>query len=169
MIVCETDVGDAWPSDVDWSALAQGAVEAAVRASVFGTLLDARPAIEVSIKLADDAEVQALNRQYREKDKPTNVLSFPMVQRDLIETLANTDDGEALLGDIILAHGVAAGEAAAKGVDLATHATHLIVHGTFHLLGHDHVDDADGDDMEALERAALASLGIADPYAVDEA
>lgn len=169
MIVVETDIGPEWPSDVDWVALAQRAGEAAVRTSVFGVLLVAPPAVEVSVKLADDEEVRTLNHQYRHKDKATNVLSFPMVQADLIEGLANTDDGEALLGDIILAHGVTAAEAADKGVDIATHATHLIVHGMFHLLGHDHIDEIEGDAMEALERAALASLGIADPYAVDEA
>ncbi len=106
----------------------------------------------------------ALNRAYRDKDKPTNVLSFPMVQDDLLEVTANTDDGEVLLGDIVLAEGVCAAEAADKGISVADHATHLIVHGTFHLLGYDHMDDNEAEAMEALEITALASLGLADPY-----
>ena len=122
-------------------------------------------AVEVSVKLADDDEVHALNASYRGKDKPTNVLSFPMVQDDLLQATANTDDGEVLLGDIVLAEGVCAAEAAEKGVSVTDHATHLIVHGTFHLLGYDHMDDNEAEAMEALEIAALASLGLADPYA----
>ena len=117
-----------------------------------------------SIRLTSDDEVHTLNRQYRQQDKPTNVLSFPMVQPDLIETLDDTDDGEVLLGDIVLAYGVCAREAAEKGVSLEHHAAHLIVHGVLHLLGHDHMNDVDADAMEAIERAAMASLGLHDPY-----
>jgi probable rRNA maturation factor len=114
--------------------------------------------------------VQTLNREYRQKDKPTNVLSFPMVQADLLDSLSEGDDGETLLGDIVLAHGVTASEAAEKGVTIEEHATHLIVHGTLHLLGYDHEQgEAEADAMEEIERAALAGLGIADPYAVREA
>ena len=93
-----------------------------------------------------------------------------MVQPDLIETLADTDDGEVLLGDIVVAHGVCAAEAAQKGVPLETHLTHLIVHGTLHLLGYDHEQGEDeAEAMEEMERAALATLGLPDPYAVREA
>src|SRR5690606_37362135 len=108
------------------------------------------------------------NASYRDKDKPTNVLSFPMVQPDLLGGLNNSDDGEVLLGDIILAHGVCTREAADKDVLPATHASHLIVHGTLHLLGFDHIDDGEAEAMEEIERAALATIGIADPYAVVE-
>src|SRR5690606_12136364 len=98
--------------------------------------------------------------------RPTNVLSFPQVQADLLDTLSNSDDGEILLGDIVLARETCTREAAEKAVSVADHATHLIVHGTLHLVGYDHLDDPAADAMEALEVKALASLGIANPYAV---
>ncbi|MFL0585344.1 rRNA maturation RNase YbeY [Sphingomonas olei] len=157
-----------WTQD-RWEALALAAVRAAVGATPYGTLLAAPATVEVSIRLTSDVEVQALNHQYRGKDKPTNVLSFPMVQPDLIDTVSqNSDDGEVLLGDIVLAHGVCTAEAAERGISVADHATHLIVHGTLHLLGYDHINDDEGDAMEAIERDALASLGIADPYIIRE-
>ncbi|HMN53597.1 MAG TPA: rRNA maturation RNase YbeY, partial [Sphingopyxis sp.] len=90
--------------------------------------------------------------------------SFPQVQADLLDTLSNSDDGEILLGDIVLARETCAREAAEKGISVADHATHLIVHGTLHLVGYDHMDDASAQAMEALEVKALASLGIANPY-----
>jgi probable rRNA maturation factor len=124
--------------------------------------------VEISVKFTSNDEVHALNRNYRQKDKPTNVLSFPMVQEDLLEALANSDDGEVLLGDIVLAHGVCVSEAEAKGVSVEAHATHLVVHGTYHLLGYDHMNDADAEEMEEAEREALASLGIADPYPIED-
>ena len=92
-----------------------------------------------------------------------------MVQVDLLDGLDIGDDGEVLLGDIVLADAVCASEATDRMVPLETHATHLIVHGTLHLLGYDHIDDAEAEGMEAIERDALASLGIDDPYAIDEA
>ncbi|MDF2494319.1 rRNA maturation RNase YbeY [Sphingomonas sp.] len=157
-----------WTQD-QWEALALAAVRAAIGATPFGTILDAPATVEVSIRLTTNDEVQELNHQYRGKDKPTNVLSFPMVQSDLIDTVSqNSDDGEVLLGDIVLAHGVCTAEAAERGISVADHATHLIVHGTLHLLGYDHINDDEGDAMEAIERDALASLGIADPYIIRE-
>ena len=168
MIEVAVDVGDGWDGGTQWDALAQAAVAAALRASPHGWMADEAFAAEVSIKLAGDDEVRALNAQYRGKDKPTNVLSFPMVQPDLLDAMSNSDDGEVLLGDIVLAHGVCAAEAGEKGVAVDIHATHLIVHGMLHLLGYDHLVDAEGDAMEAMERAALASLGIDDPYAIDD-
>jgi probable rRNA maturation factor len=169
MIQIETAVEQPWPAD-DWEAIADRAVRAAVEASAHGDIADGAFLAEVSVRLTSDDEVQTLNRDYRQKDKPTNVLSFPMVQPDLLEALTNSDDGEILLGDIVLALGVTTAEAAAKQVDLRTHATHLIVHGTLHLLGYDHEQgEAEADAMEEIERAALASLGISDPYATREA
>lgn len=169
MLDVASQVEAAWRRDEEWEAIAERAVMAAFRHSPHCALVDDPVTIEVSVKYADDDEVRALNASYRGKDKPTNVLSFPMVQRDLLDGLANTDDGEVLLGDIILAAGLCAAEAADKGVSTATHATHLIVHGTLHLLGFDHMGDAEAEAMEEVERKALASLGIDDPYIVEEA
>jgi probable rRNA maturation factor len=169
MIHVETAVEAPWPAH-DWNALADRAVRAALACSAHGDIAGAAFTTEVSIRMTDDEEVRLLNRDYRGKDRPTNVLSFPMVQPDLLEALDNSDDGEVLLGDIVLAHGVTAREAAEKGVTLAAHATHLIVHGLLHLLGYDHEQgEAEAEAMEEMERAALATLGISDPYAVREA
>jgi probable rRNA maturation factor len=156
-ILVESDVSADWDSRRDWAALAERAVLAAVAHSDFADLADT----EVSVKFSFDAEVRALNAAWRGKDKATNVLSFPM---------AETPENAPMLGDIVLAHGVCAREAAEKQVTIETHATHLVVHGTLHLLGYDHeTGDEDAEKMEAIEREALASLGIADPYQVTEA
>ena len=123
---------------------------------------------EVSLVFTDDESIRAINAEWRSQDKPTNVLSFPQVQADLLDTLSNSDDGEILLGDIVLARETCVREALEKAVPIADHATHLIVHGTLHLVGYDHLDDPAADAMEALEVKALASLGIANPYAVQD-
>ncbi len=108
----------------------------------------------LTILLADDAQLKTLNRDFRGKNKPTNVLSFPA-----------PENAEHYLGDIALAYDTTQKEALASGKRLADHATHLVVHGVLHLLGFDHVDDRDARKMEPLETRILAELGIADPYA----
>lgn len=160
-------IDEGWPAG-DWDGLAARAVEEAVCASPHGDLAALDAVIEVAVRLTSDAEVQTLNRQYRDKDQPTNVLSFPMVQPDLLDGLANSDDGEILLGDIVLAHETCAREAAEREVTLEAHAAHLIVHGTLHLLGMDHVDEAQAEQMESLERDILARLGLHDPYPIED-
>ena len=159
MIGVETDVSDDWDSKTDWEALARRAVQAAVAHSRHpGLSADS----EISVKFTDDAEVRALNSAWRGKDKATNVLSFPMAEE------AELADAQ-LLGDIVLAQGVCASEATEKRIPFEDHAAHLMVHGTLHLLGYDHeTSDADAEEMELVERAALAALGIADPYQVSE-
>jgi probable rRNA maturation factor len=169
MIHVETSVEAPWPAAA-WDTLADRAVRAAIGASAHGDIAAMATIVEVSVRCTSDDEVQALNRDYRHKDRPTNVLSFPMVQPDLLDAINNgDDDGETLLGDIVLAYDVCAREAEEKNVSVESHAIHLIVHGTLHLLGYDHEQgEAEADAMEEIERAALATLGISDPYAVRE-
>lgn len=158
-------LNEGWDKSVDWQKLAQSAVVNALKQTPFQPLADMSASLEVAVRLTNDDEVQKLNAGYREKDKPTNVLSFPLVPRDMLNALANTDDGEVLLGDIILARETCHKEATEKQISVEDHAAHLIVHGTLHLLGYDHQNDADALTMEALETRALENLGIADPYA----
>lgn len=154
----EIDI-EGWPAG-EWEILAARVAEAS--AGVVPEL--ANPRLSASLLLTSDAEVHALNREWRERDQPTNVLSFPMLSR--AEVLELSPDGPPeLIGDVALAFETCAREAAEKGVPLADHAAHLIVHGLLHLAGHDHeTSAADADAMEALETKALAQLGIADPY-----
>lgn len=160
MILVESDVSEDWDSSTDWPALADRSVRAALLHSRHAAL-DAGEA-EVSVKFTSDEEVHALNAEWRGKDKPTNVLSFPMAEEDSLATAP-------MLGDIVLAHGVCAAEASDRHIPVEAHATHLVVHGMLHLLGYDHeTSDADAEEMESVERAALASLGIADPYQLSE-
>ncbi len=113
---------------------------------------------DASILFADDAAMAALNGKWRGKAHATNVLSFPAEDMPL-------PDGEARpLGDIILASGVVAREAAQQGKSLPDHTTHLIIHGLLHLLGYDHQDDGEAREMEGLETEILKGLGISDPY-----
>ncbi len=118
---------------------------------------------EVSLLLADDDTVRGLNRDWRGKDVPTNVLSFAALDDESAPLVAGLP---LLLGDVVLAYGTCAAEAARDGKTLGDHLAHLVVHGVLHLLGYDHEDDEAGAvAMEALETAVLAGLGIADPYA----
>jgi probable rRNA maturation factor len=124
-------------------------------------VLDAHEDIEghgIVILLADDDSVQALNRDFRQKDHATNVLSFPSPQNP-------EANPEGQIGDIALAFGVCQREAAEQGKPLAHHLQHLVAHGVLHLLGYDHQDDAEAEAMEAFEREILAGLDIPDPYA----
>jgi len=133
--------------------------DATVELAAHAAFAEATPAIpasyELTIVLTDDAEMQALNRQWRGKDAPTNVLSFP----------AGDAPGEpGSLGDVVIAFETAAKEAEDENISLADHVSHLVVHGVLHLLGFDHMQDDEAERMEDLERRGLASLGIADPY-----
>jgi len=158
VIGVETDVSGDWDCRTDWPALARTAVHAAVAHSRHPGLSDS----EVSVKFTSDEEVRALNATWRGKDNATNVLSFPMAEEAEL-------DSAQMLGDVVLAFGVCAAEAADKQVAIETHAAHLVVHGTLHLLGYDHeTSDEDAEEMEQVERRALASIGIADPYHVSE-
>ena len=139
-------------------------IVAATRRAARAALAAARRgdgATTLSVALADDARLRALNHDFRGRDKPTNVLSFP--------DGAARPDGVVQLGDVALAFDTCAAEARAQGKTLRAHLTHLVVHGVLHLLGHDHERPGDALRMETLERDVLAGLGIRDPYAARSA
>jgi probable rRNA maturation factor len=137
--------GEAWSALGDLDALSRKAFAAAAVEEAAEGL--------VSLLLTDDAELQQLNRDFRGKDKPTDVLSFPALPMD-----------RPLLGDIAVAHETASRDAAIQGKSMSDHLTHLLIHGYLHLLGHDHETPEEAAQMEAREIRALASLGIANPY-----
>jgi probable rRNA maturation factor len=151
---------DGWPESEAMVALA----EAAAVAAAGGAPELANSRLSMSVLFTSDAEVHVLNREWRERDKPTNVLSFPMLEREELLDL-DAEGPPVLLGDIALARETCEREAAEKDISIEHHAAHLIVHGLLHLAGHDHVhSDAEAEAMEKLEIAALAKMGIPDPY-----
>jgi len=166
MIDIDTDIvaGD-WDRNIDWEGIAARALAAALAgAGHAGLLEDPGILVEVAVRLSDDAEIRGLNRDWRDRDRPTNILSFPMLDAAGLRQLGRSGS-DLLLGDLALAHETVAGEAAARNLSIEAHVAHLLVHGTLHLLGHDHADDASADAMEALETRILAGIGIANPYA----
>jgi probable rRNA maturation factor len=168
MLEIAVDADEEWDSSpgraLSWPDLARKAAEAAIAESAFPQLATSPRPVELSVRLTGDEKVRALNARWRGKDKPTNVLSFPLAEQEELQS-ATVVGAELLLGDIILAHGVCEAEAREKGVAVQDHAAHLMVHGTLHLLGYDHHDDGAAADMEAREVRALERLGIANPYA----
>jgi probable rRNA maturation factor len=143
--------------DAAWSA-AQGDAEALTRRVAEAVLayehLSDR---NLTILLTSDLAVQALNAEFRQQDRPTNVLSFPALPNP-----------ELHLGDVALAYETCVREAAEQNKALAAHLQHLVAHGVLHLLGYDHMSDAEAQEMEGLERVVLAQLGVSDPYAAPE-
>lgn len=134
-----------WQSVGDLNAVCQRAFDAASRVGGIDG--------EISLLLTSDEAIQVLNRDWRGKDKPTDVLSFEAALAE-----------RPFLGDIAISYGVATKDARERGADLDQHLSHLLIHGFLHLIGHDHIDDTQAEEMEALEVAALASLGWPDPY-----
>ncbi|WP_048645313.1 rRNA maturation RNase YbeY [Nitratireductor soli] len=145
----------AWPAEDALLALARRAIGAAILRS--DAQRDER--VSVSLLFTDDDEIREINRQWRGKDKPTNVLSFPAAQPAIAGPVSSS------LGDIVIAYETVAREAGEEARSFEDHLTHLIVHGFLHLLGYDHETDEEAEEMEALERNILESLAIADPYA----
>jgi probable rRNA maturation factor len=158
----------AWPPEEEVRALTGRAVRAAVAAMADAPGGGAPPSLEgteLSVLFTDDAAVQALNAKWRGLDKPTNILSFPQSGPKTGRKDVGQRPAGGLLGDIVLAAETVAREAALAEKPLEDHMAHLIIHGFFHLLGHDHAVDSEAEEMEQLERAALSRMGIADPYA----
>ncbi|MBA4204822.1 rRNA maturation RNase YbeY [Pannonibacter phragmitetus] len=145
---------DGWPEEDELEALSLRAAEAAFR--IGG--LKAMPGSELSLLFVDDARIRELNTEWRNKDKATNVLSFPGGEE------MNGLYGP-LLGDIVFALETVSKEAEEQAISFQDHFLHLVVHGLLHLFGYDHQMEAEAEEMEDLERRILASMGIADPYA----
>ncbi|KQP30271.1 rRNA maturation factor [Methylobacterium sp. Leaf102] len=160
MIETEIDVA---VEDARWNDVVPDLEAFVIRAVEAGLAIapdSPKEAVEVSVLLTTDAAVQALNRTWRGQDKPTNVLSFPAPPQPPHAGMAQP------LGDVVLAYDTMLRESAEQSKPLSHHLAHLLVHGTLHLLGQDHeTGDADAEAMEALEIAALATLGMPDPYA----
>jgi len=146
------EAGD-WPAEDILAGLAERASKA-----TFVELCIAHPESELSLVFADDASIRTLNRDWRGKDTATNVLSFPAFE------IASGDALPPMLGDVILAHETVSREAALEDKPFEHHLAHLLVHGLLHLLGYDHENDADADEMEGLERKILERLSVPDPY-----
>lgn len=145
----------------EWAAMlpdAETGAREAARMAWSAVATGASGPAEISILLADDAAVRDLNRRHRGRDKPTNVLSFPIGDAD------GGDGMPVLLGDVVLASGVVAREASAQGKRIDAHLRHLVVHGVLHLLGYDHETDPDAESMESLEVRILEKLAVPNPY-----
>lgn len=144
-----------------WSALAD--LEALTTTCVGASLAESgarlAPACEMSVTFCDDAAIRELNAQWRKKDSPTNVLSFPT---------PGVLKAKPLLGDIVIAYETVAREAEEQGKSLRDHTSHMVIHGFLHLIGYDHETPEEAEEMEALERRIALSLGVADPYADDD-
>jgi probable rRNA maturation factor len=156
--------------DPRWEAFGLEALaETALRAA-FAEIGGEPAGFQVCLMGCDDARIMALNGDFRGKAAPTNVLSWPSEERGTFEggvpelPQAGPHDDPEHLGDIAIAYETCAAEAAAAGKPMAEHVTHLVVHGFLHLLGYDHVIEADATVMEATEVRILARLGLSDPY-----
>ena len=143
--------------DAAWTAALPDAVAITRAAAQAALNSEGADGEGVTLLLADDAAVRELNLRFRDQDKPTNVLSFPA-----------PPNPERFLGDVALAYGVCAREAAEQGKPIVHHLQHLVAHGVLHLLGYDHMNDDEAEAMEGLERQVLAGLGVPDPYAAGE-
>ncbi len=145
----------------------EAAVKSAVRATIgqarAKASLDIRAGAEISIVLGNDALVQGLNRDFRNQDRPTNVLSFPLAEGEAAAD-ADFSGGPMMLGDVVLALDTVTREAVEQAKSPRDHALHLVVHGVLHLMDYDHGTEAEARVMERMEQQVLADLGIADPY-----
>lgn len=151
---------DLWgdvPGDAELTRAAQAAFAAASAAAN----------CEISLVLTSDEEICALNKSWRGKDEPTNVLSFPLGERAHGDAFVPLDNALRPLGDVVLAFEIITREADMRKIEIGQHAAHLVVHGVLHLLGYDHANDSQAETMENLETRILATLGLPDPYALE--
>ena len=150
-------VADCWQNEPEAEAVIQRAITAAAE-SVVADVGEA----ELAVMLTDDPGISTLNNNWRGIDKPTNVLSFPALQP---EGARKPGDAPPMLGDIAIAYETTKREADEEGKPFEHHLSHLAIHGFLHLIGYDHENDADAEEMESLETEILEQLGIPDPYA----
>lgn len=144
-------------NEADWNGAVTDRVLADAAEAAFARSGRGSESAELALLLCDDDEIRKLNKAWRGKDEPTNVLSFPL-------GAPHVTDGLRPLGDVALAYQTVAQEALDRGVSIGQHAAHLVIHGVLHLMGYDHMDDADAQEMESLEAEVLAGLGLPNPY-----
>lgn len=151
-VIIDLQIATENPADLPTEQQIQQWANAAVRAETVEP--------EITVRIVDEAESHQLNLTYRGKDKPTNVLSFPFECPDEVEL--------PLLGDLVICRQVVEREAQEQGKPLTAHWAHMVVHGSLHLLGYDHIEEDEAEEMESLESQIMRSLGFADPYLLDE-
>ena len=151
-VIIDLQIATENPADLPTEQQIQQWANAAVRAETVEP--------EITVRIVDEAESHQLNLTYRGKDKPTNVLSFPFECPDEVEL--------PLLGDLVICRQVVEREAQEQGKPLTAHWAHMVVHGSLHLLGYDHIEEDEAEEMESLESQIMRSLGFADPYLFDE-
>ena len=164
MIEIDLNRGADWGGDIDWLHLSETCTIKAIENSNYNQLNSLPLKFSISINLSNNVQVHALNKQYRNKDKPTNILSFPMLDQAALESASTNAMPEMLLGDLILSYQLCSLEAEQKNITIIQHFQHLIIHGILHLLGYNHIEDIDADVMQAIEIKTLNDLGVDDPY-----
>lgn len=164
MIEIDIIIGADWDGNIDWYGLSEQSVATAIKYSNYNEIIDIDHIVSISISLSNNDEVHSLNHQYRGKDKPTNILSFPMLHKDELANINQNIIPEILLGDLILSYQICHNEAQEKNIRLTDHFQHLIIHGILHLLGYNHIEDDDAEKMQSIEIYGLNILGIDNPY-----
>lgn len=159
---------DSWESaGIELDDFAEAVIGVAISMAALPPELDNRD-IEVCVVLTDDAEIHTLNRDYRGMDKATNVLSFANLDSDSVEHELAPEDMPFALGDVIIAWETMQREALEQHKKFEDHLRHMLIHGTLHLLGYDHMDDAEAQEMESLEIKILETMNVENPYADDQ-
>jgi len=163
MIEIDLDIGD-WDKQVNWHMLCEKSIYSIIENSSYSDITHSSYKFSISITLSSNDHVCTLNKQYRGKDKPTNILSFPMIEPKILENINAINTPESLLGDLVLSHEICKEEAKDKEIAIEAHFQHLIAHGMLHLLGYDHIEDEDAEIMQNIEINALNEINIDNPY-----